>query len=168
MKPCDKTGIMFDGNGRQKNHPRVSAFLNEANVDGRRYAGAYAAALQICTDIKAAGIDNIEDAMSYANEAYAAWKSGEAKPIIRRTEGDRLRALKAASRQRDAQNAILRANGYRWERDEIGSEDDWAGAGSLGAGIGEAVGYRWTLIAPDGTEVSVAEAFRRIGVEIPQ
>lgn len=166
---CDKTGIQFEADSkRQKNHPLVSRFLNDANADSRRYNGSYQAAQQILAEIKAAGIDNIEDAMEYANSAYAAWRNGEAKPVIRKTQGDYLRERKAQSRQRDAVNVILKQHGYRWERDEVGSEDDWAGAGSLNAGIGEAVGYRWTLYAPDGTTTTVSEAFRRIGVEMPQ
>lgn len=167
MKPCDKTGIMFDGSARQKNHPRVSVFLNEANTDGRHYVGAYAAALQICADIKAAGITDIDEAMSYANEAFSAWKNGSAKPIIRRTNGDIIREKKAASRQRDAQNAILRQHGYRWHKEDAESMDAF-GANAFESTYGGHLDSVWILTDPDGREVSVAEAFRRIGVEIPQ
>lgn len=166
---CDKTGIQFDAESkRQKNHPLVSEFLNNANHDSRRYVGSYGAAQQVLSDIKTAGITDISEAMTYASTAYSAWKNGDAKPVIRHTEGDRLRTLKNESRVRDARNAILRQNGYRWEKDEVGSEDDWAGAGSLGAGIGEVVGHRWQLVAPDGREVTVAQAFRELKLEIPQ
>jgi hypothetical protein len=164
---CDKTGIQFEADSkRQKNHPRISAFLDEANKDSRRYVGSYAAAQQILSDIKAAGMTDISEAMSYANEACSAWKSGEAKPIIRKTAGWHIRQQKDASRQRDAINGILKQHGYRWEKDEVGSEDDFL-PGSYGAGIGEFAGYVWTLYAPDGRIVGVHEAFAAIGVEMP-
>lgn len=166
---CDKTGIEFDADSkRQKNHPLVSGFLDEANKDSRRYIGSYAAAQQILGEIKAAGMTDINEAMQYANEAYRAWKTGDAKPVVRKTAGFYIRQQKDASRIREAQNAILKQHGYRWEKDEIGSEDDWAGSGSLGAGIGEVVGHRWTLIDPEGKIVDLHEAFRRIGTEMPR
>lgn len=166
---CERTGIQFETESkRQKNHPLVSRFLDEANKDGKRYAGAYGAAANILIDIKAAKIETIEEAMSYANAAYSAWKNGEAKPVIRKTQGDYLRDWKAARDRRERINAILRQHGYRWSKEEVGSEDDWAGPHSLGAGIGEVVGHRWTLNAPDGREVSIQQAFHEIGQEIPE
>lgn len=165
---CDKTGIQFEAESkRQKNHPRVSAFLDEANKDSRRYVGSYAAAQQILADIKTAGMTDINEAITYANEAYNAWKNGEAKPVIRKTVGWHIRQQKDASRTRDAINAVLKQHGYRWEKEEVGSEDDFL-PGSYGAGIGELAGYRWELYAADGRNVTIRQAFREIGVEVPQ
>lgn len=163
---CDKTGIQFEASSkRQKNHPLASAFLNEANADSRHYKGSYQAAQQILAEVKAAGISDINEAMEYANSAYAAWRNGSAKPVIRRTNGDRIRERKANSRSREAVNAILRQHGYRWSREDAESMD------AFGAGVFESmygnVSHVWTLMAPDGSEVSVNEAFRRIGVEMP-
>lgn len=165
---CDKTGIGFEAQSkRQKNHPLVSRFLDEANKDSRRYVGSYQAAMTILAEIRSAGMTNIDEAISYANEAYSAWKNGEAKPVIRKTVGWHIRQQKDASRNRDAINAVLKQHGYRWEKEEVGSEDDFL-PGSYGAGIGELVGYRWELYAADGRNVTVQQAFREIGVEIPQ
>lgn len=165
---CDKTGIEFEAESkRQKNHPRVSAFLGDANKDGRHYAGAYGKAGELLAEARGQ-FDNIDDLLAAVGQAYEAWKNGDARAIVRVTEGMRLRALKDASNRRERVNAILFQNGYRWSKEELGSEDGWAGRGSLGAGIGEVAGYEWALNAPDGREVSVAQAFREIGVEMPE
>lgn len=164
---CDKTGIQFETDSKRvKNHPRISAFLNDANKDGRHYIGTYGKASGLLAEAKG-HFDNIDELLNAVNEAYEAWKSGDAKAIVRVTNGMRIRQQKDASDRRDQINAILKQHGYRWKKEEIGSEDDWAGVGSLGAGIGEAVGYTWVLNAPDNREVSVSQAFREIGMKMP-
>lgn len=155
---CDKTGIEFEATSkRQKNHPRVSAFLDEANKDSRRYQGSYQAAQQILVDIKANGMTDIDEAMQYANAAYNAWKNGEAKPVIRQTVGSILRAKKDASRARDEQNAFLRSHGYRWQKDYADFDEYEEGEPSA-----------WNLYSSDGRIVSVAEAYDEInrGVDV--
>lgn len=164
---CAKTGIEFQTESkRQKNHPLVSAFLDESNRDGRRYTGAYAKASELLTEAKGQ-FDNIEDLMTAVREAYTAWQNGEAKPVIRKTAGYYIHQQKVASRQRDAINAVLKQHGYRWEKDEYGTEDEFL-PGSYGAGIGEYAGFRWQLVAPDGRNVTIQQAFREIGQEIPE
>ena len=159
---CEKTGIQFESDSkRQKNHPRVSAFVNDANKDNRHYAGAYGAALNIVAEIKAAGITDIDDAMTYVNEAYAAWKNGTAKPIIRKTQGDYMREAKDRRNERERVNEILKAHGYRWEKEDYGTEDDFL-PGSYNAGIGEYAGSRWTLYAADNRHVSIQQAMKEI------
>lgn len=159
---CEKTGISFEADSkRQKNHPRVSAFLNAANKDGQRYAGAYGAAKDILDEIKAAGMETIDDAMTYANEAYVAWKNGTTKPIIRKTQGDYMREAKDRRNESERVNEILKAHGYRWEKEDYGSEEDTL-PGSYGAGIGEYAGSRWMLYAADGRHVSIQSAIKEI------
>jgi len=164
---CERTAIQFETDSKRvKNHPRATQFVNNANRDGRRYAGAYGKASELLAQAKGQ-FDNIDELMAAVTEAYEAWKAGDAKAIVKVTEGMRIRAMKDASGKRERVNAILKANGYRWSKDEVGSEDSWAGRGSLGAGIGEVAGYEWVLNAPDGREVSVTQAFREIGVAVP-
>lgn len=159
---CQRTGISFEAHSkRQKNHPRVSEFLDAANKEGRHYIGAYAAAGSILEEVKQAGITDIDEAMDYAAAQFAKWKSSDAKVFVRKTNGDRIRELKERKRQRDEVNAILKPAGYRWEREEYGTEEEFM-PGSYNAGIGELAGYRWVLYAPDGRMVSVQQALKEI------
>lgn len=165
---CERSGIQFETDSKRvKNHPVVMQFVNDANKDGKRYIGAYAKAGELVMQAKGQ-FDNIDDFMSAVTEAYTAWKSGDAKAIVRVTNGMRIRQQKDARNHRERVNAILKANGYRWSKEDVGSEDSWAGSGSLGAGTGEVAGYEWVLSAPDGREVSVAQAFREIGQAVPE
>jgi hypothetical protein len=165
---CERTGIQFETDSKRvKNHPIVMAFLNDANKDARRYAGAYSKASELVAQAKGQ-FDSIDELMAAVNEAYTAWKDGDAKAIVRITNGMRIRQQKDASNRRERVNAVLNQHGYTWSKEDVGSEDDWAGRGSLGAGIGEVAGYTWVLNAPDGREVSVAQAFREIGMEMPE
>lgn len=71
---CDKTGIQFEADSkRQKNHPKVSAFLNEAGKDNGRYIGASRKAQQILAEIKSAGYSDIDEAIAEAKAVYADW-----------------------------------------------------------------------------------------------
>ena len=73
---CQYTGIEFEAeNKRSKNHPAVTAFLNDANEDGKRSVGAYAQAKQLLADA-AGNFENINDTMKAVTAAYEAWKSG--------------------------------------------------------------------------------------------
>lgn len=94
-------------------------------------------------------------------QAEAAADSGVQAGIERRQREEEEREHRA--RERTEQNHTLRAYGYRWHRVDVGSEDEWAGEGSLHAGIGETVGQRWELIDPRGSETSVAAALGEIG-----
>lgn len=165
---CERSGLQFDTDSKRvKNHPRVTQFVNDANKDGRHYVGAYAKASELVAQAKGK-FDSIDDLMSAVTEAYTAWKNGDAKAIVKVTDGMRIRAMKDASNKRERVNAILKQYGYRWSKEDVGSEDSWAGRGSLGAGIGEVAGHEWVLNAPDGREVSIAQAFREIGQVVPE
>lgn len=158
---CQYTGIEFEGSPRQKNHPKVSAFLDAANKEGRHYVGAYLAAKDYLAEIKNAGIADITEAMTYANAAFAAWKNVTAKQIIRKTQGDYLREQKVRRNGREMINELLEAHGYRWEKEDYGTEEDFL-PGSYGAGIGEYAGSYWKLYSPDGRNVTVHQALTNI------
>lgn len=73
---CQYTGIEFEAESkRSKNHPAVTRFLNEANEDGKRAAGAYAQAKQFLADA-AGNFDSIDELMEAVAATYEAWKSG--------------------------------------------------------------------------------------------
>jgi hypothetical protein len=104
---CQYTGIEFKAESkRTKNHPAVTAFLNEANDDGKRAMGAYSEAKRLLAD--AAGkFENIDDLMSVVNAAYADWKSGaRGKSVMsykeRIARDSRIIAGIVASRNEDA------------------------------------------------------------------
>lgn len=161
---CQYTGIEFETDSRRtKNHPQISQFFNSANDDSRQKQGAYRKAKEIVKNL-AGKYDDIDSLMAAAIAEYNAWLAGDAKSVSRRrTAGDAIRERKAKRQHREAQNAILRKNGYRWEKVKEGTEDSWAGAGSLGAGIGESTGrHNWQLVAPDGNVVTVAQAMSAI------
>ena len=165
---CERSGIGFEADSKRvKNHPTVTRFINDANRDGRHYVGAYAKAGELVAQAKG-HFDTIDEFMVAVNAAYTAWKGGDAKAIVRITNGMRIRQQKDARNRRDEINAILNQHGYRWSKSEVGSEDSWAGVGSLGAGIGETVGSEWILNAPDGRKVSIAQAFKEIGHAVPE
>lgn len=95
-------------------------------------------------------------ARARALEGIDAFRAERA--AYRQREEERTAAEAQARRQRAITNQFLRQHGYHWVKYEIGSEDDWAGRGSLGGGTGEAIGYEWELLAPDGRIVTVAQA----------
>ena len=77
---CQYTGIEFQAESkRSKNHPAVSAFLNEAAKDIK--IGAYAQAKQLVSEARGQ-FANIDDLMAFVNAAYAEWRSGAASPTV--------------------------------------------------------------------------------------
>lgn len=76
---CQYTGIEFEGRG--KNHPKVSKFLDEASKD-RFHVGAYAKAKELLVAAKGQTND-IDELMVAVNDAFAAWCNGEARPTVR-------------------------------------------------------------------------------------
>ena len=154
---CDKTGISFESDSkRTKNHPQATAFLDNANKDGRHYVGAYGAASDILEQVKTADFASIDEAISAAKEAYETWKTTRANPIIRKTAGDYLRE----SKKRNETNALLRAHGYLWHKEDEESMDMF-GATAFESIYGNASEV-WVLTAPDGRAVSVSQALVEI------
>jgi hypothetical protein len=77
---CQYTGFEFEADSkRSKNHPLVSKFLNQANEDGKRLIGSYAAAKGILSEAAQMNFDSIESLMEAAEVAYENWKSSDAQ-----------------------------------------------------------------------------------------
>ena len=77
---CQYTGIEFEAESkRTKNHPAVSAFLNEAAKDIK--IGAYAQAKQLVSEARGQ-FEDIDSLMSFVKTAYAEWRSGAASPTV--------------------------------------------------------------------------------------
>lgn len=76
---CQYTGIEFEGRG--KNHPKVSKFLDEAGKD-RFHVGAYAKAKELLVAAKGQTSD-IDELMVAVNDAFTSWCNGEAKATVR-------------------------------------------------------------------------------------
>lgn len=161
---CQYTGFEFEAESkRSKNHPLISRFLDEANKENRYKVGAYAQAVELINAAKGQ-FDTIESLIAFVREGFDAWKEN-AQSIRRFTNGDRLREMKAESRQRSEINAILKQHGYRWEKEGYATEED---ADHFAGFASASIGQYWQLYAPDGRAVSVSQAFQEIGQEIPQ
>lgn len=150
---CDKTGIQFEAESkRQKNHPRVSALLNEAAKD-KYSTGAYNAALSAFAEVKAAGGYTIDGAITCARAAMAG--NADAIHQKRQATAERERQMEQARRdaksKRDAQNAHLRAHGYTWSKTYANFDEYEEGEPS-----------QWVLFAFDGVAVDVTQALDEI------
>lgn len=153
---CQYTGIEFEAaSKRSKNHPQVSEFINAANRDGKHYHGAYGAARDIITST---GATTIEEVMEIANRQYEEWKESAKAKVNQKYAVEKER--KEARREREKTNAMLRRNGYKWHKEDEESMDH-LGAHAFGEMYGNR-DYVWILTAPDGREVTVAEALEEI------
>jgi len=99
---CQYTGIVFEGRG--KNHPKVSKFLDEASKD-RFHVGAYAKAKELLIAAKGQ-TENIDELMFAVNEAFTAWCNGEAQPKLR------IVRKYVATRGNDDYEEMTDGNGY--------------------------------------------------------
>lgn len=152
---CDKTGIRFEADSkRQKNHPRISALLNEAAKDG-----VYNVALSALAVVKANGGGTIDEAIVFTRQRMSG--EADAKWQVKIAEERRQKALAEARAERKYQNGILYANGYRWHKEDEESMDAF-GATAFEERFGSHVSEVWLLTAPDGREVTVAQAMQEI------
>ena len=72
---CQYTGIEFEAKTKAtKNHPQVSAWLNEVAKDGFK-VGAYAKAKELLTEANGQ-FNDIGECMEAVKAAYAEWYSG--------------------------------------------------------------------------------------------
>ena len=159
---CQYTGIEFEAaTKRTKNHPLVSAFLNEANAD-KHTNGAYRKALEILEELSGQ-YESIEPLMAEAKSRYTEWKDGAAEQATSRRAVQRQaeQAKADAKARRAATNARLKAHGYRWVKEDEESMD-YAGPLAFEQAYGNNVSYVWVLVSPDGREVSVEEALSEI------
>lgn len=153
---CERSGIQFEAESRRtKVHPKISALLNELYKDGK--PGAYGVATKALASFKSMEvkpeIETILAEVVFAVEEHNGVVSQETR---------RNRELAAqreeARRQRYLTNAKLRKHGYRWQRNS-GEDLDAIHA----AATYEEPQSDWRLIAPDGREVTVAQALTEIG-----
>lgn len=145
---CQYSGIEFQAkSSRAKNHPVVSAVLEEANRVGR-----YSLALDA---IRAARAEGVTDITEFERRARAAVKGDVNKVMDSRRQADEAR--EAAKKAREAQNAHLRAHGYTWSKVYADFDEYEEGEPS-----------RWTLFSPDRRAVSIAQALDEIerGAEV--
>lgn len=150
---CDKTGITFEADSRrQKNHPKVSALLNDAARD-KYNTGAYNAALAAFAQVKATGGYTIDDAIAYAQAAMTGNVDAHKERQRQAAERDRqlAQAREDAKEKRRQQNEHLKAHGYRWTKTYADFDEYEEGEPS-----------QWTLFAPGDVAVSVTQALDEI------
>lgn len=142
---CQHSGIEFEASSaRAKQHPLVADLKTDAN---RR--GTYAAAMKAMEVVrKDGGYATIEEFVSLVNAEVAGTRKAQIASKIA-AENDR----RDAQQKLKEQNALLKANGYRWSKEET--------TGYFG-GDSDAPEYAWTLIAPDGRAVTVQQAIAEI------
>lgn len=160
---CDKTGVTFEADSRrQKNHPRVSKFLNSCAND-KSNPGAYNMALAAFRQAKADGMTDIDAIMTFA-EQYVS----EGGDFARQQRQARAAAITAADKEfeekrqrikaeRKERNEFLRQHGYTWRKEAADFDEAEEGEPSL-----------WVLRSADGREVTPAQALDEIerGVEV--
>lgn len=139
---CQYSGVTFEAkSSRAKNHPVVSAVLEEANRVGR-----YGVALQA---IQAARAEGVTDIMEFSRRAKLAVAGDVNKVVNARRQADEARD--AAKKARDAQNAHLRAHGYSWSKVYADFDEYEEGEPS-----------KWVLLSPDRRAVSGSQALDEI------
>lgn len=145
---CQHTGVQFEAkSNRAKNHPVISAVLEEANRVGR-----YGLALDA---IRAARAEGVTDITEYQRRAKLAVAGDVQKVMDSRREADEKR--EAEKRARQERNAHLRAHGYTWSKEYADFDEYEEGEPS-----------QWVLFSPDRRPVSVAQALDEIerGAEV--
>jgi hypothetical protein len=154
---CQHSGIEFEAaTTRTKIHPLVSSLKADSNKKGN-YREVNKA---LDTVAKAGGYSTIEEYMSLVKADLAGQDAKANEAAAKRREfAKQEEARKEALRQkREEQNAILKANGYRWQKEAVGTE----GTAAYGGGSGEFSHYSWSLVSPDNRYVSVEEALEEI------
>lgn len=153
---CDKTGIEFEASSkRQKNHPLISALLNEASKD-RYNTGTYRIAMEACEQVKANGVEDINEAIAYIRERM----SGNTNAKLSQRAAEK-RERKERNEERARVNRLLKAHGYTWHKEDEESMDAF-GATAFETTYGSSSSSMWILSAPDGRSVSVNQALKEI------
>lgn len=118
LTTCQYTGIEFEAaSKRQKNHPRVSALLNDAAKAGPAAYGTAKARLEEARQSGMTDIDAIIDFVrTGANQAQAALDARIAAD--RQAQKDAAKQRHYDKNARDYQNGILRAGGFRWIKED--------------------------------------------------
>jgi hypothetical protein len=152
---CQYTGIEFEAKTRRsKNHPLVSDLLEEANK--RRMPGAYNKAKALLDECQ--GMTDIDAIVNRVNIGLDAYDDAKNDKINKQRQDDKDR--QEAQRRRQQTNAVLKLNGYRWQK--VTEEDmDAFGASAFSNTYGNRE-HVWELIAPDGQVVTISEAMEAI------
>lgn len=160
---CQYTNVTFEADSRrQKNHPRVSAFLNSC-ANNKRNPSAYNMALAAFRKAKEAGLTEIDAIMAFAEQHVtedAAAKLQQrnerqaAQAAADKAFEEKRQRIKA---ERKAQNEFLHQHGYTWRKEFADFDEYEEGEPSL-----------WVLRSTDGREVTPAQALDEIarGVEV--
>lgn len=154
---CQYTGIAFEADSRrQKNHPKVSRFLNSCAND-RSNPAAYNMAQTALRQAKADGMSDIDEVIAFA-EAFVR----DGGDVRRQAENERRAAQAAADKaleekrqrimnERRQRNEFLKSHGYRWNKEFADFDEYEEGEPSV-----------WVLRSPDGRQVDVAQALDEI------
>jgi hypothetical protein len=165
---CQHSGIEFEAaTKRTKQHPDIASLKDRANKDGNyREVGD-----ALDTVKKAGGYATIEEYMGLVRAELQKKRDAFLARAAKQREWQAKDEAEKAEREarRAAENELLKANGYVWRKEAIGTEDSDM-RGSYGAGVGEFSHYEWRLYAADGREVSKDHALAEIkfGAEFVQ
>jgi len=160
---CQYTGIVFEATSkRQKNHPRVSALLNEAAKAG---PAAYGTTKERLEQARQAGMTDISEVITFvrtgAMQAQAQLDQRIANDRQARKDADKARHY--ARNEREHTNSILRTGGYRWIKEDEESMDAF-GANAFQSIYGNR-DYVWLLIDGEGREVSTRQAMTEMAAK---
>lgn len=159
---CQYTGVAFESpNKRQKNHPRISELLNEANDNG-----TYQVVKQRLAEAREQGLTDIEQIIAFARTGARERVEEQAaqRRLQREAQAAREERWRQAREARARVNAILRPAGYRWEREVLDEEAlDAFGANAFGERYGSASQVvEWTLLDPAGQPTTVRAALEAL------
>lgn len=164
---CQYTGIIFEAaSKRQKNHPRVSALLNDAAKAG---GAAYNVAKERLAQAREAGMTDIDEVIRFVLTGAM-----QAQAVVDQRRAEHEQERKDAAKQchydrnaREYTNSILRDAGYRWEKTIEDEESmDFAGPNAFAATYGNRdYAVVWTLYAPDGRAVRIREAMEELATK---
>lgn len=155
---CEISKLPFEAKTkRSKYHPRVSELKDRAYRDGN-----YAIVMEAMQKVAGDGdYSTIEEFIGRVNEIVADEVAKKNERINRQREAAE-QAKKEADerrRRREAQNALLRANGFRWHGDwGMDTFDEYEEPSGRPP-------THWYLIAPDNKEIDVGNAMRIINGE---
>lgn len=146
---CQHCGTGLDAY-RQSNCNVCGEIKGEAAGDGAAYRRVMTAfeEADLMGLTGSAFQEKVKDLISEASEKERVLKQ---KKRIQEQEDKKQR--KERKKQREADNSLLKKNGYRWEKVAIGTEESSA-PGGYGAGIGEFSHYEWELYDPKGQKVT--------------
>lgn len=145
---CQHSGLEFEASSkRTKQHPNVAALKSTAYDNGN-----YAEVMQALDTVKErGGYKTIEEYLDLVNEIASGkvTASRDARKREREEKAQREEARREHKRQRDAQNNILRRNGYNWRKIHDQEDEHYEDG-------------QWLLFSPDGRSVSVEQALAEI------